>query len=165
MLTHGISKWGEGKPPSLTLPLLHLPFLDRTRVSSPLLTGTISEEGSEQSPNRLTIAHVIFIEVICNPRRKGYFTWSMEAKRVGFASPLWATWSTTAVGTWPEAQTRIREVDFCELGVWRCQHIRGEGDGVSRTAVLPIYVQDPLPLRCPVEWLTPGYICGSKNIG
>lgn len=36
---------------------------------------------------------------------------------------------------------------------------------IFRTAVLPIYIQDPPPLRYPVEWLTPGYTCASKNIG
>lgn len=150
-----------------TIPHPTSSYLSLIESKSPALSfpGTFSEEGDEQSPHRLFIALVIFLWLICNRRRKCPIAWSLATEMVGFPSHLWLTWILTALWTWPKARARIGGADFCELTGRGGPHIPDWGDGFSCAAVSPIYIQDPPPLRYPVEWLTPGYTCASENIG
>lgn len=76
------------------------------------------------------------------------------------AIAIWVTWSS------PAAQTHQgTEQNETSGFLWTHREMMRADPRLpfSCTAALPIYIQGPPPLRHPVEWVTPGYICASKK--
>lgn len=102
--------------------------LTSTQAKPPVLslTGTFSEGGNEQRPHGLIVPHVLFTQLICNPRGNcSYITQRLGTETVAFPSHLRVTWSPATAWTWPKARTGIKGGDFCELTGRGGRRIRG----------------------------------------